>query len=136
MDRVFLDANILFSVAWQEDSGLVDRWRLDGVRLVTSEYALDEAMRNLPEDEQRHRLERLLAGMEVVGGGLQPATVPAGIELPSDDLPILLAAAGARATHLLTGDIRHFGRLLGRRVAGVLILRPAQFLAGRARHSG
>lgn len=49
------------------------------------------------------------------------------------DRPILLAAIAARATHLLTGDVKHFGRLFGRRVEGVVILTPGDYLRGRAR---
>ena len=41
MDRVFLDANVLFSAASTPDSGLRALWSLAGVELVTSEFALD-----------------------------------------------------------------------------------------------
>jgi hypothetical protein len=37
----------------------------------------------------------------------------------------------ARATHLLTGDIRHFGPYLGRKIAGIAILLPGEYLRGR-----
>lgn len=131
MDRVFLDANVLFSATYREGSGLTVLWRLDGVHLLTSEYALNEARRNLTGAEALRRLERLRVGLEVVSGALQPAAMPTGVDLAADDVPILLAAAGARATHLLTGDVRHFAPLLGRRTAGALVQRPAQYLADR-----
>jgi hypothetical protein len=35
---------------------------------------------------------------------------------------------GAGATHLLTGDLRDFGNLLGKRVAGIEIQTPGDFL--------
>jgi hypothetical protein len=39
----------------------------------------------------------------------------------------------ARATHLLTGDILHlhFGPYLGRKIAGIAILLPGEYLRGR-----
>jgi hypothetical protein len=36
-----------------------------------------------------------------------------------------------KATHLLTGDIKHFGSLFGVTVEGVLILPPAEYLKGK-----
>ena len=58
-------------------------------------------------------------------------SLPGGIELPEKDLPIIMAAIGAGATQLLTGDVRHFGRYYGRTVGCVQILVPADFLSGR-----
>jgi hypothetical protein len=54
--------------------------------------------------------------------------LPAGVALPEDDLPILRAAIGMGATHLLTGDVRHFGTLLGKKIARIEVLRPAEYL--------
>ncbi len=45
-----------------------------------------------------------------------------------NDQPILLAAIGADATHLLTGDYAHFGKLYGSTIGGVLVLPPPEFL--------
>ena len=56
---------------------------------------------------------------------------PRGISLPEKDIPILLSAIQARATQLLTGDLRHFGRYFGRNRAGVLIMPPAAYLSSR-----
>lgn len=47
-DRPFLDANILFSAAHKEDAVRLRFWRLDDVRLLTSDIAVVEADRNLP----------------------------------------------------------------------------------------
>jgi uncharacterized protein len=44
------------------------------------------------------------------------------------DKPILLAAMEARATHLITGDVQHFGPCFGKRIEGILILTPADYL--------
>ena len=55
-----------------------------------------------------------------------------GISLPGKDVPILLAAIEARATHLLTGDIRHFGPYLGKKIAGIVICLPGDYLKQKA----
>lgn len=47
MDRLFLDANILFSAAYRPDAGLRRLWEVPNVELVTSAYAGEEARRNL-----------------------------------------------------------------------------------------
>ena len=47
MIRVFLDANILFSCAWREGSGIYRLWERSDLQLVTSPYALKEAESNL-----------------------------------------------------------------------------------------
>ncbi len=124
--RVFLDANVLFSSAWLEGSGLARLWRLPHVTLITSRYAVAEAERNLDTDDQRARLHALAAKLAMVDAPPQSA-LPAGVELVAKDTPILLAAMEARATHLLTGDRAHFGALYGKTVGGVKILPPAQY---------
>ncbi len=80
MDRLFLDANVLFSAAYK-------------VRLF------DAGERELPH----------------------------GVALP-EKVPIPLTAIEANATHLLTGDIRHFGSFFGKRVEGILVLPPGDYL--------
>ena len=54
--------------------------------------------------------------------------LPEGVSLPEKDVPILLAAIAARATYLLTGDLRHFGSYFGKRVEGILVLPPGEYL--------
>ena len=66
MDRVFLDANVLFSAAYHSDAGLVVLWRRGGTALLTSAYAVDEARRNLSGEDQRRRLEALVRACEIV----------------------------------------------------------------------
>jgi uncharacterized protein len=133
VDLVFLDANILFSAAYRSDAGLKRLWKLPGARLITSAYAAEEARRNLGYPEQREDLEGLLDSVEVVTTAL-PAEhlLYSTVKLPEKDQPILLAAIGAGATHLLTGDFRHFGPYYGERIQGVLILPPGEYLSLRA----
>ena len=131
MDRLFLDANVLFSAAYRADAGLVQLWKLKNAVLCSSRYALEEARANLEDEDQRRRLAQLSEALhffEAIGGEL-----PRGISPPEKDKPILLAAIEARATHLLTGDIRHFGPYLGRKVAGIAIMLPGDYVRSRAR---
>lgn len=132
MDRVFLDANILFSAAWRRGSGLAVLWRLADVELVTSQYAIREATENLPDRVRRRRLQSLLRSVRVVSESVA-GILPARIELPEQDKPIHAAAVQAGAQFLLTGDKRHFGRFFGRKLLGVTVMPPAQFLERRRR---
>jgi hypothetical protein len=43
-------------------------------------------------------------------------------------MPIMLAAIEARATHLLTGDMRHFGAYFGKKIHDILIIPPGDYL--------
>ena len=130
MQRVFLDANVLFSAAYREGAGLLELWRRPDVRLLASGYAVEEARRNLDSPERRERLERLLSAIEVVMEA-PSERLPDAVRLSEKDEPILRAAIAARATHLLTGDIRDFSHLFGRRVGGLLVQTPGDFLRSR-----
>ena len=126
MDRLFLDANILFSAAYRSEAGLLRLWKLKDVVLCTSHYAAEEARLNLADDVQRHRLVKLLLTMHFCDASQRE--LPRGISLPEKDAPILLAAIEVGATHLLTGDVRHFGPYFGKTVEGVLITLPGEYL--------
>jgi len=127
---IFLDANVPFSAAYRPDAGLRRLWRLPGARLITLVYAAEEARRNLSHPKQRRELEDLIDPVEIVPTA-SPTDHPlfSTIELPDKDRPVLLAAIGVGATHLLTGDFRHFGPYYGKRVEGVLILPPGAYLS-------
>ena len=130
MDRVFLDANVLFSAAYRSDAGLARLWQLETVELMTSAYAAEEARLNLTQEDQRARLAKLLEKVRMI---TDVAPLPPGVELSEKDQPILQAALHARATHLLTGDKQHFGALFGHRFGGVLVLPPAAYSELRRR---
>jgi uncharacterized protein len=125
MARLFLDANVLFSAAYRSDTGLLKLWKLREAVLCSSRYALEEARINLNHEVQRTRLVRL-AGRVLLDAGKHE--LPEGVSLPEKDVPILLAAIEARAPHLLTGDFRHFGSYFGKRVEGILVLPPGEYL--------
>lgn len=131
MDVLFLDANVLFSAAYKHDANFLKLWRLKNARLASSSYAAGEAERNLRRPGQRDRLLRLLRTVELIPD-LGPRPLPKGIRLPEKDVPILLSAISARATHLLTGDTAHFGPYYGKVIEGVTILSPAGYFYMRS----
>jgi len=125
--RVFLDANVLFSAAYRPDARLRRLWTLPHApALVSSPYAAAEARRNL-EPGAWDRLDALLEAVEIVPDVLQ-GELPGGVRLPEKDRPILLTALAADATHLLTGDWKHFGPHFGL-AAGLRIEPPGEYIA-------
>src|SRR5271157_3007939 len=126
MDRLFLDANILFSAAYRPNAGLLRLWQIKNFALCSSHYAVEEARFNLSHEAQGRRLARLAQSLNLFDPSVRE--FPSGVSLPDKDKPILLAAMEAHATHLITGDVRHFGPYFGKRVEGVLILTPADYL--------
>ncbi len=132
MKCLFLDANILFTAAHNPSGkaalvlelGSKGHWRM-----ITSTLAVEEASRNLTAKYPSavSRLEILLRDMTVlpsVSGGDCP------IALPAKDRPIFLTALRCGATHLLTGDMRHFGPFMddASQTAGIRITTVAAFL--------
>ena len=130
MDRLFLDANVLFSAAYRERTGLLRLWELSDTQVFTSRYAAAEARRNLPTQEQQKRLDSILERTELTDEG-DPRTIDDEKLLPKKDRPILRAAVLGKATHLITGDLAHFGRFFGKRLQGVMVMPPADYLASR-----
>jgi len=126
MHSLFLDANVLFSAAYRANAGLVQFWRLKDTTLCSSRYALEEARINLVENTQQRRLVKLARHVHLFDAA--PRELPAGLSLPEKDVPIFLAAMEARATHLITGDIRHFGLYFSKQIVGILVLPPADYL--------
>ena len=127
MDRVFLDANILFSAA----NGLSTLDRLWGLSkekkciLIVSQYVIEEARRNLTTKKQLRKLESYLIGMDIAQEADPNMDCP--MALPDKDKPVLMAAVSAKADYLLTGDIRHFGKYFGKEITGVKILRARDY---------
>ncbi len=134
MDRIFLDANVLYSAAYLENTELRRLWQLQNVELLTSAYAIEEARRNLALDRPPAlaRLQQLTSALTIVNPP-QGLKWPMNVRFDAKDQPILLAAIHGKADYLVTGDARHFGHLYEKRVEGVLVLRPAQYFEGRQR---
>ena len=131
VDRIFLDGNILFSLAWGSP-GLA---RLGGwaqkrkCLLFASQYVIEGARRNLAAPEQIQRLESFLSHVQVVPE-VDPH-IPCPIGLPEKDRPVFMAAISIQANYFLTGDITHFGEYYGKSVSGVKILRPREYFVSR-----
>jgi len=132
MDKLFLDANVLFSAAYSTNAAVAKLWTLTGAELVTSRYAVAEAERNLDSVDQLGRLTELLAEVTILADTLAIA-LGEQVVLPEKDLPILAAAVNGNCTHLITGDVHHFGPYFGEKLVGVLVLLPAEYLRRRSR---
>jgi predicted nucleic acid-binding protein len=126
MDRLFLDANVLFSAACKVDSRVFRLWQLKDVLPYSSRHALEEARFNLAEENQQRRLATLALRLHLREA--PERQLPESVVLPPKDAPILLAAIEARAHYLVTGDFRDFGPYFGRRVEGVVIVSPSRYL--------
>ncbi len=129
IDRVFLDANILFSIAYGSPglNRLVELARGKHCLLFASNYIVEEARRNLSLPEQIEKLKDCLLNVQIVPD-VDPS-VPCPIELREKDRPVLLAAISTKANYLLTGDTVHFGKYFGIMVNGVRICSPRDYLA-------
>jgi len=128
--RVFLDANVLFSAAlggavFEAIWAAAER---GGYELVTSGYCLTEARENLvrKRPEAMSGFSKKLALVKIVPGAEpEPWMVQA---LPEKDGPVLAAAIASGAGVLLTGDVRHFGRLMAREDFEPKVLTPSRFI--------
>ena len=132
MLRVFLDANVLFTAAHNRSGkaalvielGIRGHWRL-----ATSDYAFEEARRNfeIKLPGILSTLEAFLPAMKIVSSG-EGTNCP--VPLPKKDRPIPEAAIRCKATHLLTGDRKHFGPFMNTPevTSGVIIQTVAEFL--------
>lgn len=121
--RIFLDANILFSGA-NEGCGIQRLLEQLKARheLVTSDYALEEARRNIA-------LKRpaWAKGFRTVAEGVRVVpSIDMAVELgvPQKDRPIMATALESGCDILVTGDRRHFGHLFGKSVRNLLVVSP------------
>ena len=128
---LFLDANILFSAAYRENAGLLRLWQLKSVKLISSAYAIEEARRNLAVLVQKDRLNKLLINIEETLPHPMDLELPESVIIKEKDKPILLSAISAKADFLITGDIRDFGKFYGKKINGVTVLPPSEYLMSR-----
>ncbi len=130
-DSIFLDANILFSVAYGSHS--LDRlWELDKKGLCVlfaSGYVIEEAKRNLAKPDELNKLEASLSNVQIVLEADPSMECP--VDLPEKDRPVLMAAISANADYLLTGDIEHFGKYFGQTIMGVRLCLPRDYLLSK-----
>ena len=137
MTRLFLDANVLFTVGHNPEGKaaivieLATAGHWEG---VTSAYCVAEARLNL---ERKYpdflgRLGKILDTVRLV------PDVPAElcpILLPERDRPVFASAVRCGATRFLTGDRTHFGPFMKkpRKTAGVVVQTVGDFLLGVAK---
>ena len=132
-DVLFLDANVLVSAAWKDNTRMQQFWSLEDVELVTSEYAIAETERSLPNQEQLDRFHYSAARLRIIEDGTyEHVPLPAWVSIREKDIPIIQAAIATQATHLTTGDRHDFGDYFGQTIEGVEIIQPADYLR---RHS-
>ena len=129
--RLFLDANILFLAGYSASSPVHDLLALAAAgdcELLSSEYAFEEARRNLTLKSPEGSVERF----ETIAAAIIRVQEASGLALEqaqavklSDaaDIPILAAALQCGADALVTGDRRAFGSFFGRRIESVRIVR-------------
>lgn len=130
--RLFLDANVLFSAAHNPSGNSRALFALADLtqsQLVSSAFAVEEATRNLrlkyPDAESALAIPIPKLELATASDSRAIATASAH-DLPPKDIPILAGAIAATTQVLVTGDQRHFGPLLGKRVGTLEILTPAQ----------
>lgn len=130
--KLFLDANVLFTAAHNPNGKaalLIELQAIAGWTLATSAYAREEAKRNM-QRKAPDALDRLSAMLEVIEVVEHRIDVDYPTGLVEKDQPIFQAALGCGASHLLTGDLRHFGPLMNRpdETLGVHVQTIAEFL--------
>ena len=126
--KIFVDANVLFSAAYSQKGKAFDLIS-SGIHIVTSDYAINEAKKNLSLKwaNALEHLDKLIEKIEVV---VSVESEGCPINLPTKDRPIFLAAMKSNATHLLTGDLKDFGRFMNKpeKSAGNVIQTVNDFL--------
>ena len=133
MKRVFLDATVLFTAAHNprgKAAFIIELADSGAFKLFTSSYAREEAERNIMVKYPMctAAFTQLFQNITVVP--VTPISTNYPEILPAKDVPIFAAAVCCRATHLLTGDTRHFGSLMNHPdlCGGIIVMTVAQFL--------
>jgi hypothetical protein len=134
LKRVFLDANVLFTAAHNPagkaalviECGGKGHWEI-----VTNTLAVEEARRNLALKfpDCLPKFELLLLKISVSPSRVEGTC---SFTLSPQDRIIFLSALKCKATHLLTGDIKHFGPFMNKPkiTSGIIIQTVAEFLRG------
>jgi len=132
---VFLDSNVLFSVAWtgrekSRSAILFELQSLGFIRLFISRLVLEETISNLrgKRPEAIPFFEELSGEVEVVPDLVVDGGDRRLKELPENDRVILSTAVAHGMDFFLTGNTRDFRGLYRRRIGRTLILTPREFL--------
>ena len=130
--RLFLDANVLFAPAHDPKGKaalVIELGGRDHWTLYSSRLAVEEARRNLARKFPQC-VDRLHTPVSTVRLAEHRAALDCPEGLARKDRPIFQAALACRATHLLTGNLKDFGRFMNRpgETLGVRIQTMAEFL--------
>ena len=131
IDRIFLDANILFSVAYGS-IGLDRLWELSGkgiCEIFVSKYVVEEAERNLETVSQIKKLNDRLSKVQIIPEADQTLSCP--VDLPEKDKPVFMAAVLSQADYLITGDVTHFGKYFGQTIMGVTVCTVRDYIQSK-----
>jgi hypothetical protein len=130
--KLFLDANVLFTAAHNPDGKaafIIELSQAGHWEVATSPLAYEEAKRNLEVKfpDGFDRVDVLIQNVDLVPDVFE-GECP--INLPEKDRPIFLSASGGACTHLLTGDLKHFGPFMNEpeKTKGILIQTAGEFL--------
>jgi putative PIN family toxin of toxin-antitoxin system len=109
--RVVLDTNVLVSGLHFPNSipgKIVEAWQSGAVRVVVSQFILEEMVRILPRLKNRSYTEadaREFAGdLPFATEIVEPAVMPAEVVRDASDAPVLGTLIAAKADYLITGD--------------------------------
>ena len=137
MNKVFLDANVIFSAVYSETGGsayILQLAKKDRIKLYSSRLAIKEAERNLREKADIKVVLRFYDLLDEVYIQLIDTDHAKGKERFSDfvgekDAPILASAIASKADFLLTLDKKHFlnQKVLNAKLP-VKIVTPARFI--------
>lgn len=132
--KIFLDANVLFTAIHNpkgKSAFIIKLCKENKFEIISCGFAIEEAVHNLklkyPETEKH--IQKIVSQIKIVPTVLSD-NCP--INIPKKDIPIFMSALNAKSTHLITGDIRDFGKFMNNpaRSQGLLIQTPADFLLG------
>jgi len=131
--RHFLDSNVLFTAAHNPEgkaSLVIELAAAGNWEVVTSAYCLAEARLNL---DRKHpaALGRLSEILETIRLVPDVAGERCTLLLPGKDRPVFASAQRCKATHLLTGDRRHFGPYMNKPkdTMGIVVQAVGDFLS-------
>jgi predicted nucleic acid-binding protein len=135
--RLFFDSNVLFTAAHNPKgkASLVIELAVAGSwEVVTTAYCIAEARLNL---DRKHpaalgRLSEILRTVHLVP---DVAGDRCTLLLPEKDRPVFASAQRCKATHLLTGDRRHFGTYMNnpKDTMGIVVQAVGDFLSDIAK---
>ncbi len=135
-NKVFLDANVLIAAALSSSGGsfrIIQEAPLKQFQLFTSQYALDEVVRNLkvkyPAYLNNLVFLFLLSGMKILNDASKNETAKAMRFIDFKDAPILATALRFRMSIIVTLDQKHFFTpILKQSSLPLVIVTPSDFI--------